>query len=133
MDLSRIPEPLRSKLQAQLAALPAEYRGTLEKNLERLPLDRLEEVLARNAPLIERLAGKKQASSAGGRSVDTKSGALGGGSGLAASHTRSYDPNDHYNATVMRGDRAMPSGIVLVYLALVAAVMLYLFGAFSGG
>ena len=129
MDLSRIPEPLRSKLQAQLAALPPEYRGPLEKKLALMPTDKLEAVLAKTSPLVERLQGR-QPSSAGGRSVDTKSSAVGGGSGIAASRHRIYDPHDHYNATVMRGDRAMPSGFVLLYLAVVGVVLLYLFGAF---
>jgi hypothetical protein len=130
MDLSRVPEPLRSKLEQQLAMLPADVRSSLEARLAKLPADQLEQVLAKTSPMLARMAGK-QASSAGGRSVDTKSGASGGGSGLAATRIRAYDPNDHYNATIMRGDRPMPAGVVMLFLAVVGVVLLYAFGAFN--
>jgi hypothetical protein len=130
MDLSRIPEPLRSKLQQQLSALPPEVRSAMEARLAKLPADQLEQMLVKSAPMLARMAGK-QGSSAGGRSVDTKSGTIGGGSGLAATHIRAYDPHDHYNATVMRGDRPMPAGVVMLFLAGVGLVLMYAFGAFN--
>ena len=58
MDLSRIPEPLRSKLQEQLGRLPSEARAKLEAQLARVPAEQLEAVFERTAPLFERLAQK---------------------------------------------------------------------------
>lgn len=131
MDLSRVPEPLRSKLQAQLERLPAEYRGPLEARLAKLPPEQLEAVLAKTTPMLERLM-QKGGSSAGGASVakaaSSRSGsgrASGSGmSGIAPSQTRINNPHDHYNATVGRGDRPMPSLIVLVFVVALAFVLL---------
>ena len=137
MDLSRIPEPARSQLQAQLDALPAAVRARLEAQLEKLPVAQLEQVLAKNAPLFQRLAAKagnsaSASASAGGKSVNTHSSTVGGsGSGLAPTRIRVYDPHDHYNQTIMRGDRPMPAGVVLLFLAIVGVVLLWSIGAFN--
>ena len=53
LDLSRIPEPLRSKLEEQLSRLPSEVRGKLEAQLARLPAEHLEAAMA--SPLLQRL------------------------------------------------------------------------------
>jgi len=128
MDLSRIPEPAASQLQAQLDALPAAVRGRLEAQLAKLPVAQLEQVLAKNAPLLQRLA-VKEAQRMGVQMP--AAGKVGASSGLAPSPLRRYDPHDHYNQTVMRGDRPMPAGAVLLFLAVVGVVLLYAVGAFN--
>ena len=131
MDLSRIPEPLRSRVQEQLSALPAEVRGKLEASLAKLPLDQLEAVLAKNAPMLERLAGKrggKGPASAGGKSVGKEKSVGPSGSGLAATKHRRYDPSDHYNSTIRRGDGASPPLFEVLLLVAAALALLRLLG-----
>ena len=126
MDLSRLPEPLRSNLEKQLAAMPAEYRAKLEQQLGRLPVDQLAGVLSKNSALIERLAGKARASSAGVKSAGPKSasshGTVGGGH---VQVQRPFDPHDHYNTTVGRGDRETPPFFVIVVCVVAALAVLY--------
>jgi hypothetical protein len=124
MDLSRLPEPLRTNLQKQLDAMPAEYRQKLEAQLGRLPVEQLTAVLSKNSALIEKLAGKKppprpSSSSSASTLGHHKSGASVGGN--LASTNRSFDPHDHYNSTVGRGD--MPSPPLLVLLVVFAGVL----------
>jgi hypothetical protein len=126
MDLSRLPEPLRSNLEKQLAAMPAEVRVKLEAQLGRLPVEQLTAVLSRNSALIGRLAGKASSASAGAKSAGAKSaswhGTVGGGHVQAQ---RRYDPHDHYNTTISRGDRATPPFFVIVVCAAAALAILY--------
>jgi hypothetical protein len=127
MDLSRLPEPLRSKLEKQMAALPAEYRATLEKKLAELPTDKLEQVLSKTTPLLDRMA-KKQSSSAGRPSNSATKSASTHASGTIQGYEpnvhRNYDPHDHYNNTVGRGDISTPP--LLVIICVVFAVLMFL-------
>ena len=126
MDLSRLPEPLRTNLQKQLDAMPAEYRHKLEAQLGRLPIDQLTSVLSKNSALIEKVAAK-----AGGKkppprplvSTAHTSGSSVGGN--LASTNRDFDPHDHYNATVGRGDRATPPFFVIVVCCIAVIAILY--------
>jgi hypothetical protein len=139
MDLSRLPEPLRTNLQKQLDAMPAEYRQKLEAQLGRLPIEQLTAVLSKNSALIEKLAGKSSgfgakkppprpsSSSTAATAEHHKSGANVGGN--LASTNRTFDPHDHYNATIGRGD--MPSPPLLVLLVVFAGI-LALIWAFAG-
>jgi len=127
MDWSRLPEPLRSRLLEQLEKLPAEVRGKLEASLAKVPVDQLEQVLAKSAPVFERLAGNKGGkgpSSAGEKSVGRPKSTGPSGSGLPAHVHRRYDPHNHYNSTVRRGDSASPP--LFEVLLLVAAALVFL-------
>ena len=127
LDLSRIPEPMRSKLEEQLSRLPSEARGKLEAQLARLPVEHLEAAMA--SPLLQRLV-NKGASSAGsaksaGKSTSGARPVAGkSGSGIAPTHARRNDPNNHYNATSGRGDSASPPFFEV--LLLVAAGLVFL-------
>ena len=135
MDLSRLPEPLRSNLQKQLDAMPAEYRQKLEAQLGRLPVEQLTAVLSKNSALVEKLAGKASgfgaknppprhsSSSTASTAEHHKSGANVGGN--LASTNRSFDPHDHYNSTVGRGDRSTPPFFVIVICFFAALAILY--------
>jgi hypothetical protein len=133
MDLSKIPEPLRSKLQDQLERLPADVRGKLESQLAKLPAEQLEAVLSKTAPMLERLAQKsgKSAgkSSSGAKSASGAPHAGKSGSGIAPTHARKNDPNDHYNSTIGRGDLPMPG---LLIIGIVVALVLVLMGGIGG-
>jgi hypothetical protein len=131
MDLSRIPEPVRSRLAEQLAQLPPDVRATLEQKLAKLPAAQLEAVLKKSAPMLERLAGKSVGKGSMGASSAGANSVAGGKSASSSSqHTHSpvthrvYDPHDHFNQTVQRGDRATPP--FLVIFVLVAAVVVLL-------
>ncbi len=132
MDLSRLPEPLQGKLRAQLDRLPAEYRAPLEAKLAKLPADKLEEVLAKTVPMLERLAQKKSSSSAGkpsNSSVKSSSASVTGPrAGQEPTYERSYDPHDHYNTTIQRGDRQGPPLIVIFVIAGLLLLMLQALG-----
>jgi hypothetical protein len=56
MDLSQVPEPLRSRIAEQLQRLPPEVRSKMEQQLGKLPLNQLEAVLKKTSPLLDRLA-----------------------------------------------------------------------------
>ena len=128
MDLSRLPEPLRSNLEKQLAAMPAEYRQKLEAQLAKLPIDKLEGVLSKNSAIIERLAGKSSAGRPSNSSVKSASTVAGARQGYEPASNRGYDPHDHYNTTIGRGDRAAPPFFVLVICAVAVAILLYTAG-----
>jgi len=136
MDLSQVPEPLRSRIAEQLARLPPEVRGRMEQQLGKLPVNQLEAVLKKTAPLMERLAkqgggghGSAGNSSAGGSSVKppritgigvaSKTGSTTG----QAPRSSIFDPHDHYNNTVQRGDRQSPPLFVIMFL--VACVVVF--------
>src|SRR5687767_6834603 len=134
MDLSRIPEPLRSQLRQQLEKLPAEYPAPLEAKLAKMPVDKLEEVLAKTVPMLEKLAAKKS-SSAGKPSNSAQKSAgtvVGQRVGLEPTYQRTYDPHDHYNATIQRGDRRGPSLIVICVIVGLVMLLLQALGVFSG-
>ena len=127
MDLSRIPEPLRSRLAEQLDLLPPEMRSRLETQLARLPLDQVEGVLAKTAPLMQRLAVKQGGKSAVAKAVTAKArtaasvGRTGGNTGEAP-RQMVFDPHDHYNQTIQRGDRDSPPLFVIMFVVACAAV-----------
>ena len=133
MDLSRIPEPLRSQLREQLEKLPAEYRAPLEAKLAKMPTDKLEEVLAKTVPMLEKLAARKSSagkpSNSGQKSAAT---VVGQRVGLEPTYQRAYDPHDHYNTTIQRGDRQGPSLIVVFVIAGLLLMLLHALGWLSG-
>ena len=134
MDLSRIPEPLRSQLREQLEKLPAEYRAPLEAKLAKMPTDKLEEVLAKTVPMLEKLAAKKSSSAGKPSNSGQKSAStvVGQRAGLEPTYQRTYDPHDHYNTTIQRGDRQGPSLIVIFVIAGLLLLFLQALGLFSG-
>jgi len=134
MDLSRIPEPLRSKLSEQLDQLPPEVRGRLEQQLSKLPLNQLDALLQRNSALLQRLAGQagssagKPSSAAHKTSMSTVASKTGSLTGQAPKAQSIFDPHDHYNNTIRRGDRESPPLFVLLFVAGCIAALLQSFG-----
>lgn len=129
MDLSRIPEPYRSKIAQQLEALPPELRGRLEEKLAKLPLNQLTSTLERNSALLQKLAAqpvnKHQQGRQGLSTVASKTGSL---TGQAPKPQSVFDPHDHYNNTIHRGDRESPPLFVIMFLVACLAVALQAFG-----
>lgn len=142
MDLSRLPAPLRQKLEARLSALPATYRDIVGARLAQLPVAQLELMLGKSSPLLDRLIEKagggksgneasgvnrsNSGSSAGATSAGASSNAGGSQIGSPARpHTAAKIPGakSHYNTTVQRGDSPMPSmGVLLIVLLGLAAI-----------
>jgi hypothetical protein len=141
MDLSQVPEPLRSRIAEQLERLPPEVRSRMEQQLGKLPINQLEGVLKKTAPLLDRLA--KQAggghgggsSSAGGRSAGGATSArpakvagtgpaskTGSTTGQARKPQSVFDPHDHYNNTIQRGDRDSPPFFVILFVVACATI-----------
>jgi hypothetical protein len=142
MDLSQVPEPLRSRIAEQLQRLPPEVRSKMEQQLGKLPLNQLEAVLKKTSPLLDRLAAKP-----GGQSYDHGHGSAGGSSAGASSAGKAprvtgvgvasktgsttgqaprssiFDPHDHYNNTIQRGDRDSPPFFVIMFV--IACVALF--------
>ena len=115
IDLSSVPEPLRSKLQAQLQRLPPEMQ---------------KELLARGSPLLDKAM--ERAAQAGGKVTHVAGKATQVvGTAADAGKPRSWqnagvlpgDYHGHYNNTVRPGDSMqLTSGRVLMF-----------FGAAAGG
>jgi hypothetical protein len=109
MDLSHLPPDLRAKLESHLARMPAPLRASLGARLARMPADQVQAAIDKTAPLLQRLVDKSE-----GRT--TRSGERAPDNAQAS--------KGHYNTTVQRGDRALPSmGLVLFLLAGVLAVL----------
>ena len=137
MDLSRIPEPLRGRLEEQLSRVPAEVRATLEAKLANLPANQLEAVLKKTAPMLERLAGASKPS-AGPKSAAKPSAGKTGTASKTGSTTGQppkpfsiFDPHDHYNNTIQRGDRDSPPFFVIMFVLACAAVFAQTLGWFD--
>ena len=123
MDLSSLPEPLRSRIQEQLAALPPEIRGGLEQKLAKLPMNQLEAVLKKTSPMLERLAAKPGGKGASHKaSVATVASKTGSTTGQAPKPQAIFDPHDHYNNTIRRGDRDSPPLFVIMFVIACVAV-----------
>jgi hypothetical protein len=129
MDWSRLPDPVRRKLESRLALLPPQYRETLEAKLSKLPTSQIEQALDRASPLIDRLlaaTGKASAPPARSASGDPGNHAADRGgattSGLRAA-VREENARSHYNRTVQRGDPPLPAlGVVVVLLLALLAL-----------
>jgi hypothetical protein len=134
MDLSRLPEPLRSRLSEQLDQLPPEVRGRLEQQLAKIPVGQLEVLLQRNSALLQKLAGKMGGPKPGAKpashktSTSTVASKTGSHTGQAPRPQSIFDPHDHYNSTIRRGDRESPPLFVMMFLAACIAAALQAFG-----
>jgi hypothetical protein len=132
MDMSRLPEHVRRKLESRLALLPPHIRDTIEAKLEKLPAAQVEQALDRASPLIDRLLAATRQGGSEGEESRRGSGApsthaIPRGGGATVSGVRSAAKADvagsHYNTTVQRGDAPLPSmGAVVLALLGVAFV-----------
>jgi hypothetical protein len=132
MDLSRLPEPLRSRLREQLDQLPADVRARLEAQLSKLPAEQIEGVLRKTAPMLERLANKSGGGKAAGgpgaakppkRAGTGEASKTGSTTGQAPRTQGVFEPHNHYNNTIQRGDRDSPPLFVIMFV--VACVLVY--------
>lgn len=111
LDLSRLPDQLRRKLETQLARLPMELRETLEAQMARLPPEKLAELLERGSPMLDRFVAK--ADKARDRVSDKTPKIHIGQSAIAGRENR----------TVQAGDT--PGALGKILLAIAVAVVLF--------
>ena len=110
MDLSRLPEPLRRKLEARLAQLPDAYREVLEARLAKLPADQFAAVVAKSSPMLDRLEDRLGAAGLPG-DAPSPDGIAGASAPVLAPGSSRLD-----SATVGRGDPPMPPALVVLVL-----------------
>jgi hypothetical protein len=97
--------------------MPDLIRRRMEAQLAKLPDEQLQAFVAKSAPVLERVL---EQSGGAAHKARAASGSL---SGLAPS-LGINNPKDHYNQTVRRGDRPMPSMLVLLLVLAIAFVLL---------
>jgi hypothetical protein len=105
LDLSRVPDHLRDRLETQLARLPAEVRATLLSQLARLSPEQLANLLERGSPLLDKLLARAEQA----------------GTTVAAEKKPDapIKPAGHYNRTVQPGDQPGLVGKILFVLAVI--------------
>jgi hypothetical protein len=121
IDLSKLPEPLRAKLQERLDRMPVELRARLAENLARLPAPVLEKLLEHGSPMLDRLLDRVEQSPP---IADEPPGV----SPLRAkpnSFIASNLPAGHYNKTVQRGDSLSLRTLVVTLIAIGVLFLLY--------
>lgn len=110
LDLSRVPDHLRDRLETQLSRLPADVRATLLSQLARLSPEQLANLLERGSPLLDKLLARAEQAGA-----------------TAASARKNPDANikpaGHYNRTVQPGDQPGLVGSILFAIAAVLALV----------
>ena len=111
LDLSRVPDHLRDKLEAQLERLPADVRATLVAQLARLSPEQLGNLLERGSPLLEKLLARAEQAKT---TVATQK-----------KPDAQIKPSGHYNRTVQPGDQRGFIGTVL-FAVVVILVLAYL-------
>jgi len=109
LDLSRVPDHLRDKLEAQLERLPADVRATLVAQLARLSPEQLGNLLERGSPLLEKLLARAEQAKT---TVATQK-----------KPDAQIKPSGHYNRTVQPGDQPGLVGKILFVIALVLGLV----------
>jgi hypothetical protein len=120
LDLSRLPEPLRRKLQDRLDKLPSEIREQLLANLGKVPPKMLEAFVERGSPMLEKLLDRIEAElPASTKPSTTRS------SSSREIHSPQITSSGHYNKTVQRGDNLSLRFLVVVILVVGALVLVF--------
>lgn len=119
LDLSKLPEPLRQKLQHRLDKLPAEIREQLLANLGKVPPKMLETFVERGSPMLDKLLARiENELPASTKSSTTHS------SSTREIHSPQITSPGHYNKTVQRGDNLSLRFLVVVILVTGALVLI---------
>jgi hypothetical protein len=109
LDLSRVPDHLRDRLETQLSRLPADVRGTLLSQLARLSPEQLANLLERGSPLLDKLLARAEQA----------------GTTVAAEKRPDapIKPAGHYNRTVQPGDQPGLIGKILFVFAVILGLV----------
>lgn len=125
IDLSKLPEPVRQKLQERLDRLPAELREKLLASLAKVPPPMLAQLLEHGSPMLDKLLDsvEKQLPAPARPSA---------GSGSSARSVASSAPGGLYSKTVQRGDNLSLRFVVVVLILTGVLVLLYRSGLLAG-
>ena len=116
LDLSRVPDHLRVKLESQLSRLPTEIRNALQTQLAKLPPEQLAQLLEHGSPMLDKILGR--AEKATSTLVGRKDTAF-------KPAENSIKPVGHYNQTVQAGDQ--PGLVSKILFGIGLAALLYYF------
>jgi len=128
IDLSKLPEPLREKLQASLERVPAELRARLLESLAKLPPPMLEKLLEHGSPLMDKVLARLEQSlppAAGDPEVQALQ-------PKPNSFVAGNAPSGHYNKTVQRGDSLSLRTLVVAIIVVGVLVLIYNSGWLGG-
>lgn len=133
VDLSKLPEPLRQKLQARLDQLPSDVRDKLLEGLGKVPPQMLEGLLDRGSPMLDKILNRLEKDSPStSRSTTTSSSTTSGDSSARVTHSTQFGPAGHYSKTVQRGDNMSLRFVFVLAIVIAIVVMLYRSGLLPG-
>jgi len=122
IDLSKLPDDIRRRLEERLNALPAEVRQKLVAKLSKVPAPMLAEMLARGTPMLDKILGGLERSGTAAASAPVtaaakSASAAAGTFGKSAAPKATQVARGLYNNTVQRGDRlALPLGVIVLVI-----------------
>jgi len=128
IDLSKLPEPVRQKLQERLDRLPAELREKLLASLAKVPPPMLAQLLEHGSPMLDKLLDsvEKQLPASARPSAGS------GPSARSVGSSAPIVPGGLYSKTVQRGDNLSLRFVVVILILTGVLVLLYRSGLLAG-
>ena len=118
-DLSGLTPEQRAKWQSRLDSLPPAVRESLQRNLARVPPDRVAKILQESSPMLERVLGRVEAPRSGATQNQPP----------ARAPVAKVARDDYFNTTVQQGDGGgVPLVPVVGIAAAIALLVTWLFG-----
>lgn len=130
IDLSKLPEPVRQKLQERLDRLPAELREKLLASLAKVPQPMLAQLLEHGSPMLDKLLDSVEQQLPASARPSTGSGT--GTSARSVGSSAPIAPGGLYSKTVQRGDNLSLRFVVVVLILTGVLVLLYRSGLLAG-
>ena len=128
VDLSKLPEPLRLKLQQSLERMPVELRARLLENLAKLPPPILEKLLEHGSPMLDKVVARLEQNPLSADKPPETPPLRAKPNTFIASNL----PAGHYNKTVQRGDSLSLRTLVVTVIAIGVLFLLYDSGLLGG-
>jgi hypothetical protein len=120
-DLSALPPEQRAKWQSRLDALPPGVRETLQRNLSKVPADKVAKILQDSSPMLERVLGRVETPRPGGATQNQPP---------ARAPVAKIARDDYFNTTVQQGDGGgVPLVPIVGIVAALALLLTWLFGS----
>ncbi|MFA6985698.1 MAG: hypothetical protein WC213_05790 [Arenimonas sp.] len=128
IDLSKLPEPVRQKLQERLDRLPAELREKLLASLAKVPPPMLAQLLEHGSPMLDKLLDSVEKQ----LPAPARPSAGSGSSARSVASSAPIAPGGLYSKTVQRGDNLSLRFVVVVLILTGVLVLLYRSGLLAG-
>lgn len=130
IDLSKLPEPVRERLQQRLDRLPAELRERMLTSLGRIPAPMLEQLMEHGSPMLDKMLDKLEQqlpkSARTSTTSSSKSNARPGASPMPIA------PAGLYSKTVQRGDNLSLRTLMVAAIFVGIIVLLFKAGFLTG-